>query len=499
MISLSLYNGHNAAICILKDGEILLNWELERFTRIKHDYGFNQEFLDKSLELCGIQMTDIDVILSNRQNYNRPSPWEIPFTEESQVFEHGYAINHHLAHVASAYYTSPFTHATVATWDGGGDNENASYAIAKGNRIERYQRGNGKNIAGWWSSITLNNYRMPRLHDWDPGSGAGKIMALAAYGVPSDELEDKIEEDMSGEVKSHFTDTKAFAFNDDEDLSVLSKRSLDVAASLQSKTEKELEKYYSKVYEDAPDENLCIAGGLALNCVANTKVKTSFKNLHVPPFPNDTGLAIGMALYHWHHILDNPKGNWFSPYLGPEWEYKGDEAVTVEKVADALETGLVCICRGRSESGPRALGHRSIIGLTSRDYRDYLNTYVKRREWYRPYAPIILDKYADKVLENPSPSPYMSKSATIREEWRDSLIAVDHIDNSTRPQIIERHHDEFIYDVIEEVYRRTGVPAILNTSFNLQEPMVETPEDALKTFDKFPIKTMVLGDYMVRK
>ncbi|MDA8918995.1 hypothetical protein N9I08_04580 [Candidatus Pelagibacter sp.] len=533
MITLSMYNGHNAAICVLKDGKILLNWELERFSRIKHDYGFNQDFLDKSLELCNLKFDDLDCIITNKQDYKRKPPWDVPSTNKEMFVKfkinnkEAYALNHHLCHVSSSYYSSPFDEATIITQDGGGDSENFSVGLAKGNKILNFETKLVTNIAGWWSSITLNNYRMKRIHRWDPGSGAGKIMALAAYGKPDDNIEQLLEDTMKLGPNKKYTDKYSAAFNHNEDLSDdTSQRSKDVAASLQSKTEKELKKIYDAIFESYPNKNLCLAGGIALNCVANTRVKSNFENLHVPPFPNDTGLAVGMALYHWHHILDKKKETkFFSPYLGPVYTKNENlnaikkhnslirrflkfekkifyEDSTIEKISDYIaQRKVICMYKGRSESGPRALGHRSIMCVPDSDNgRDYLNFKIKKREWYRPYAPIILDKFADDILEDYiQHSPYMTTSAFIKKNWQKKLDAVNHVDNSTRPQILERENNPFLYELIESVYRKTGIPVLLNTSFNKQEPIVETPENALNTFKKFDIDFLVLNDFIVRK
>ena len=524
MISLSIYNGHNAAICIRKDKEILLNWELERFTRIKHDYGFNQEFLEKSLSICNLKMEDLDVILTNSLDYSRKLPWKVPSTADNkiQVVEFrinnkpAYAINHHLAHVASSYFTSPFDDSTVITYDAGGDNANFSIATAKGSKIISFSSQSVLSLASYWSGITLNNYRMKRLHEWDPGSGAGKIMGLASYGKATNELENLIKNTMAEPRKKYYTDPHSRAFNNDEDLSdVSSQKSQDVAASIQSFTEKFLRDTYNHAYKYLPNDNLCMAGGIALNCVANTKVKSDYKNLHVPPFPNDSGLAAGMSLFHWHHILNNNKNfNFFSPYLGPKYS-KREVLKSLEKsnfsfkpfliddlVSLLCNREIICLAKGQSESGPRALGHRSIICLPDiKDVRNFLNFKIKNREWYRPYAPIIIDKYVDDILEDYLPdSPYMSTSGTIKEKWRDKLSGVNHIDNSTRPQILRKVNEPFVYDLIERIYEITGIPVLLNTSFNLQEPIVETPDQALNTFERFKeIKYMVLHDFIVYK
>lgn len=533
MISLSLYNGHNAAICIIKNGEIILNWELERFSRIKHDYGFNQKFLNKSLKLCNLKFEEIDFIITNKQCYKRKPPWEVPSTNDNKCVEFkikdktAFALNHHLCHVSSSYFTSPFNEATIITQDGGGDSENFSVATATGNKINVFETKIVTNIADWWSSITLNNFRMKRIHKWDPGSGAGKIMALAAYGQPSIIIENLLKKTMLLGPNKKYTDKRASAFNYDEDLSDdKSKRSKDVSASLQSITEKELKNIYDNIYKIYPNNNLCLAGGIALNCVANSRVKSNYKKLHIPPFPNDTGLAVGMGLYHWHVILNNKKKtNFFSPYLGPNYNssqtlkaiknnnffikriFKFEkklnfEKSSVEKISDYLsERKVICMFRGRSESGPRALGHRSIMCVPDSDKgRDYLNFKIKKREWYRPYAPIILDKFVDEILDDYiENSPYMTTSAYIKENWRKKLDAVNHIDNSTRPQILKKEHDPFLYELIESVYFKTGIPVLLNTSFNKQEPIVETPSNALNTFRKFNIDFLVLNDFIVKK
>jgi len=521
MITLSAYNGHNAAICIMKDGKILLNWELERFSRIKHDYGFNQEFLDKSLQHCNLTIDDIDVILTNQQSLGRKPPWNVPDTKDVNFdsFEingkRAYAVNHHLCHVASSYFTSPFDSATIITQDGGGDDENFSWAEASGNKITKFGTEKVKNIAGWWSGITMNNYRMPRLHKWDPGSGAGKIMALAAYGTSDLELHSKVEKDLQQGRRQHYTDPHGVAYNNDEDLSDSnSEMSQNVANALQTITEREIKSIYDRILDRHPNDNLCIAGGIALNCVANTRVKSNFKNLHCPPFPNDTGLAAGMALWYWHHCLENPKSNQlFSPYLGPEYSdeevldclekssYTYEE-LTIDKVANILlQREVICMSRGRSESGPRALGHRSIMCIPDGEHgRDYLNFKIKKREWYRPYAPIILDNYVQQILEDYMPvSPYMSTSGTIKEAWREKLDAVNHVDNSTRPQIITYGQEPFVYQLLEKIYAECGIPVLLNTSFNMQEPIVETPQQSLDTFDKFEINHLVLHNYLVTK
>jgi len=503
MIILGLYFGHNAAACIIQDGKVLINWELERFTRIKHDYGYNQEFVDKTLDHCGLTMNDVDHIACNwhisimryveKHCPEKMCPFPVPDTKhiEYKKFDKGYAVNHHLAHVAGAYYTSPYNDATIFTWDGGGDSENSSVARGVGNKIHGYTPDKRENIASMWSGLCFNNYRMPRIHAWDPGSGAGKIMGLASYGTPNIEIETQLANMQAPEPK--YFDPESKAWNDCQDISDTTQTiSQNVAASLQSYTTKKL---IQELHNIPQHENLCYAGGLALNCIANREIikHTKFNNLHVPPFPNDTGLAIGCALYVWHHILDNPKSNeYFSPYTGPDYNIGTPD---VDRVAKMLKDGkIICYYEGRSESGPRALGHRSILcDPNIRGIKDKLNDYVKHREWYRPYAPIILSEYVDEYLEDFNRwSPYMQTSAKVKKD----LSGVNHIDNTTRPQILERDHNPILYEII----KKSGLPAILNTSFNYKEPIVETPNQALTThINMGHVDALVIGEQIYER
>ncbi len=510
MIILGLYFGHNASACVIKDGKLLINWELERFTRVKHDYGYDQKFVDKTLEHCGITYDDVNIVACNfpigiltwieKNDPNKMPPYKSISTNGSEYLQSDVngkriiAVNHHLCHAASAYYTSPYSSARIFTWDGGGDGENASLSYGRGNKIEQYEHLVKENIASYWSSICFNNYRMKRIHDWDPGSGAGKIMGLSSYGTfGDDELETKLKKDLGLAPDPKNFDPRARAFNECEDLSDTKKsRSQNIAATLQNYTVKKLVSEIENLGKGPV--NLCYSGGLALNCIANREIikETQFENLHVPPFPNDTGLAIGAALYVWHHVLDNPKTNeYFSPYTGPDYKVGLPD---VQKVGELLREGkIICYYEGRSESGPRALGHRSILCDPSKPHiRKILNEQVKHREWYRPYAPIILEEYAEEMLEDYNEwSPYMQTSAIIKEEYREKLGGVNHVDNTTRPQILKKEHNPILYNIIVA----SGLPAVLNTSFNYQEPIVETPDDALRTYANMGhVDALIIGD-----
>ncbi len=540
MLILAIYPGHNAAICLLRDGEVLLNVELERFTRTKHDYGFRNDFLDACLANAGVSIDHVDLLAVNRWLGSLPFgregasllPFDAPDTGgvESVPFRarlrgreiEAIAVNHHLAHAASAFFTSPFDEAAIFTIDGGGDAENASFSRGIGNRIESYEAGQLIDLASWWSSLTLNNYRMPRVHEWDPGSGAGKLMALAAYSRGDPAIQEQLDAEMHASVRSPgaFTDAHAgFAFNGDEDASdTRSDRSQALARAIQDITEREITRLFGEAFTRHPAGDLCYAGGLALNCIANTRalLDSPFERLHVPPCPNDTGLALGMALYAWHHVLGNRRQpGFFSPYTGFAFDEtdrdralrSNDDAYAssdadAASVADLIARNeVVCVCRGRSECGPRALGGRSILcSPAAPGIRDQLNERVKLREWYRPFAPIVLAEHAAEVFDDfLAWSPYMTTSATISPRWRERLDGVNHVDNTTRPQILERAANPFLHDVLTRVHEKTGIPVVLNTSFNRKEPIVESPSDALSTFAQLPVDHLVLGDRLLSK
>lgn len=485
-----------------------------------------RDFLGYCLRSAGLSPEDVDLVAGNKWVHRDK---RVPPTAGMEHVEYqaalfgrrvpGVAVNHHLAHVAAAYYTSPFSKATVLTIDGGGDQENAAFAACVDHRIEAYHPMSLENVACWWATMTFNNYRMPRLHYVDPGSGSGKIMALAAYGAKDKAVQTRLAQDMRGHYRRYEMAPPSVAFHDDEDLSdTRSPRSQALARALQEYTERFVGRLFKEAYRWAPAENLCYGGGLALNCVANAKAlgSSSFERLHVPPCANDSGIALGMALYAHHHLGNRPRqARYFDPHTGPVYPKErlkaaaklaagaaADSRATAGAVSDAIAQGdIVAVYRQRGECGPRALGHRSLLARTDLPgLRDRLNAHVKRREWYRPYAPIVLEERAAELFEGPDlGTPYMSLAAKIRPAWRRRLSEVCHVDGTTRPQVLRREFEPFVYDMVRGVADRIGIPAVLNTSFNRQAPMVETPEEAVELFMDLPVRHLVLEDRLLTK
>jgi carbamoyltransferase len=534
MVILSIYTGHNASVAIMRNSKVLLNIELERFTRIKHDYGYRQDFIDECLKRCKLTIDDVDHLIFKPWDCGMPSilrkgtiinPCDMEQMIPSEYYHKkkvtfmgkefdAYNIDHHLCHAASAFFTSEYERSLIFTFDGGGDNKFGSLSIGYGNNIYCFSALPVPNIAGWWSGITLNNYRMPRIHEWDPGSGAGKIMALAAYGNDNDVIVNILKKDIKNNITSRsYTDKYGVAYNNDEDMSdTTSQKSKDLAYALQKETEDLLSDITDTIKRMYPDHvNLCYAGGIALNCVANSKVlDKKFNSWHVPPFPNDTGIAIGAALYLYYNILNNKREiKFFSPYTG--FKYTKREIASAlkrpdiytRKVADdeiaflLANKNIVFFYNGQSESGPRALGNRSILchpGIPG--IREKINDTIKFREWYRPYAPVVMHVAAHLYLDCFN-SPYMTTNHIVRETFRETVSGICHVDHSTRPQVLEQKHNPRLYNIIYQFQMLTGIPMLLNTSFNCMEPIVETPEQAIDTFLKMPEGYLVIDDNII--
>ena len=510
---LSLYFGHDANCTLLEDGEPVVVLEKERLTRQKHDQGVMD--LEAILDDYGWSPESIDMIVINP--YTRPTlegklfDWEIEgdsyqtypeymldgwagpvdrrySKHRIRLFEkwyEGYAIDHHLAHIAGALFTSPFEKAAILTADGSGDFRNCALAYGSGNKIHEIEYGWGYeglgrrqlNIGRTWASIGEYNFEMKRLE------GAGKLMGLASYGTPREELVDLLKQQM---IYHPFS---PYPRNESGELDVTTfdpkqKFSQDLCASLQQLTTAFYLEAAERMNHWRPHQNVIMTGGCSMNCIANTAIHQSgiFADTWVPAQPHDGGLSLGMALFVWHHILDHPRiPKAWSPYLGTDAGDIRDNLIS--DIIGFLESGKsVGLCYGRAESGPRALGHRSIL-LDPRlaDGKDHLNQHVKHREWYRPFAPMVLGDMG-------VPSKYMSY---ILPTDAGRYPAVTHIDGTTRPQIVDQDTDPFIYKLLSAWQDKTGCNMILNTSFNCQEPLVDTLDQARATWKRTGLDILV--------
>ena len=510
---LSLFYGHDANCALLEDGEPVVVLEKERLTRIKHDQGFMD--IEPILEAYGWKPDSIDVVVicpRVRPTLDgRMYRWELQgdtYEANPEYMQDGwvgpaeyrysqhrvrlfgrwydcYAVDHHLAHVAGALFTAPFEDACLLTADGGGDFRMCALAYGSGNKVPQIEYGWGHegegrlqlNIGRTWASIGEYNFGMNRLE------GAGKLMGLASYGKPREEIIDTLRQqilyhpfspyprDESGELRVVKLDPK-------------SQFAQDVCASLQVLTTEFYLEAAARVKSWHPSKHLVLTGGCSMNCIANTAVHKSglFEDTWVPAQPHDGGIGLGQALFVWHHVLDRPRvPKAWSPYLGTD---VGDLSTNViTDIIRFLEDGKsVGLCYGRAESGPRALGHRSIL-LDPRipDGKDRLNQRVKNREWYRPFAPMVLGDWG-------VPSKYMSYIVPTDAE---QVPAVTQVDGTSRPQIVGDRDDLFIRKLLTAWRDKTGCPLLLNTSFNCQEPLVDTIEQARATWQRTELDVLV--------
>ena len=510
---LSLFYGHDANCALLEDGEPVAVLEKERLTRIKHDQGVMD--LEPILEAYGWTPDSIDIVVICPQARptldGRHYQWDLKgktyeanpeYLKDGWVgpveyrysrhqirlfgrWYDGYAVDHHLAHVAGALLTAPFEEACLLTADGGGDFKMCALAYGSGNKIPQIEYGWGYegvgrlqlNIGRTWASIGEYNFGMKRLE------GAGKLMGLASYGKPREEIIDILRQqilyhpfspyprDESGKLRVVKLDPK-------------SQFAQDLCASLQVLTTEFYLEAAARVKSWHPSKYLVLTGGCSMNCIANTAVHKSglFDDTWVPAQPHDGGIGLGQALFVWHHVLGRPRvPRAWSPYLGTD---VGDlDAGVIPDMIRFLEEGKsVGLCYGRAESGPRALGHRSILLDPRRaDGKDRLNQRVKHREWYRPFAPMVLGDWG-------VPSKYMSYIVPTDAE---QVPAITHVDGTSRPQIVDGRDDPFILKLLTAWRNKTGCSLLLNTSFNCQEPLVDTIEQARATWKRTDLDVLV--------
>jgi len=299
----------------------------------------------------------------------------------------------------------------------------------------------------------------------------------------------------------------------------MTQRDMDLAFALQHRFEEVFFHLLNRLYKSVPLEDLAMAGGCALNSVANGKIfdRTPFRRTYIQPAAGDEGLAIGAALHTYHAVLKQPRRHELKDaYLGPEFSEsriqsslqsaglqarKLERPALLDAVADRITAGdVVGWFQGRMEWGPRALGNRSIVahpGLPN--MKDVLNARIKHREWFRPFAPSILADYQHEYFEHDHPSPFMLHVYKIRPEKRQSLCAVNHVDDTGRLQSVTREENPLYYDLISAFQRKTGLPVILNTSFNENEPIVCTPEEAIDCFQRTRMDVLAIGPFLVVK
>jgi len=570
ILGLNTYD-HDVSACLLRDGEIAFAIAKERITREKHASGFYKEVVDYCLNAEGISLDDVDLIVSNcyilpvAEMEQRLLPQEAPFflneKERTQATQHPLflsnsskvvTVSHHLAHAYSAFAPCPFHDGVIMVVDGVGNyssdisetyppassvaalaRESESYYRFEGSRIETLKKVWLQPSRGFLSDEFYNMPGLGALYsrassyvfgDWNK---CGELMGLAPYGRPN-EAEPLMALD-NGELQVPVWTTR---FNqpwlsegesgEKWDDSPSMQHWKDLAWRVQDDTERVLLARAIWLRETTGAKNLCLAGGVALNCVANGRIarEAGFDNVWIQPAAGDDGIAIGCA-YYGHLAVKKAARSfvmthayWGALYKDEQVQAATDPALVrmatrkapspdiCADTAKVLAAGYVVgWFQGRSEFGPRALGNRSILADPRKgEMKAILNSRVKHRQAFRPFAPIVLAERANEVFEGEEPSPFMLLAKRVRPEWRDRIPAIVHVDGTARVQTVEAETNAPLYRLLKAFEAMTGVPVLLNTSFNVKgEPIVETPQDAMACFLATGIDYLVLHDLLIKK
>jgi len=556
---------HDVSACLLRDGAIAYAIEKERLTRKKHASGFSQEVVDYCLDAEGITLDDVDLVVRNcyvlpveemevriiyqpdmidreREQAAR-SPLHLPKSNKVMT------VSHHLAHAYSAFAPSPFEEGVVMVVDGVGNyaadikepgqltegvnplaRESESYYKFKGSTLEPLKKVWLQPRRGFLSEEFFNMDGLGALYsrvstyifaDWNK---CGEVMGLAPYGRP-DQFRRLIALKDDGELEFAQWDAsfnQPWVPNEDRkwEASPEMRHWEDLAWRIQHDSEEVLLKRARWLRETTGAKNLCLAGGVALNCVANGRIvrETGFDNVWIQPAAGDNGIAIGCAYYG--HLAVQKKPRSFvmkQATLGKEYPEEvarragnpllvnrktfEDNGICRESARLLADGKVFGWFQGRAEFGPRALGNRSILGDPRRpEMKDILNKRVKFRQAFRPFAPIVLYERAKDIFVGEDESPFMLRAKQVRPEWKDRIPAIVHVDGTARVQTVRREHNARIYDLLVEFEKLTGVPVLVNTSFNIKgEPIVETPQDAMNCFIHTGIDYLALHNTLVSK
>ncbi len=433
-------------------------------------------------------------------------------------------VGHHDSH-AAAFFVSPFEDATVLVMDGYGDDAATSVYTGAGNRLERHWH------TGIFNSLGMVYTFVTHYLGFGGFADEGKVMALAALGGPDyiDRFRKLVHHEPDGRyrIDMSYFDYDAHAMLKPfkprfletfgpprEPGAPLDQRHLDIAHALQVVTEETVLHIVRHLERRFPSRNLVITGGVALNCVANGRVarESGFRNVWVPPVASDTGAPLGAALWHWHQTMGRPRDfvldrvSWGLEYSDEEIERafaihglrteRLPGAEMQRRIAQDLAAGrIVGWFQGRFEMGPRALGNRSLLADPRRpDMKDILNNRIKSREPFRPFAPAVTMEAAPRFFELDGPDPFMTKAPRVLPAMRHLIPSAVHVDGTARVQTVERAQNERYYDLIETFGQLTGVPVLINTSFNEREPIVARPEEAIACFLRTGVDVLALGD-----
>jgi len=572
ILGLNMFHA-DASAAIVQDGEVVFAIAEERLNRKKHFGGFPALAIQACLDAVGAKISDVehvavgqdsDANLAQKVQYALANPAKIlnfirmrrrkeamrdVRTLLSNAFEiepgklrfQEHHLEHHIAHIASAYYCSPWEKAAGFSYDGSGDFVSTMMARCQGSDIEVLDRVYLPHSLGSFYTMICEFIGYKKYGD------EGKVMGLAPYG--KDKYSEEVRKiiglkngsfqldlkyfkplgsnqgmevlpDGTVRLARHFSDRMEKTFGEPREAHAeILQRDMDLAFAMQQRFEEVVFHLLNELHKRVPLEDLAMAGGCALNSVANGKLfsTTPFRRTWIQPAAGDEGLAVGAALHTYHSVLKQPRRQELKhSYLGPEFSesrIEGDlkkaglryakleRELLLEKVAHQIAQGnVVGWFQGRMEWGPRALGNRSIVahpGLPN--MKDVLNARIKHREWFRPFAPSILAESQHEYFEHDHPSPFMLHVYKIRPEKRKELCAVNHVDDTGRLQTVACDENPLYYDLIKTFGKKTGIPVVLNTSFNENEPIVCTPAEAIDCFQRTKMDVLAIGSFLALK
>ena len=556
---------HDSAACLIRDGELIANVEEERLNRVKHTEAFPVNAIDFVLARGGVRLADVDVIAFNWNPYKAAAAELLKLAVAPliyfQILRNSRApknarsvfasfrlkrtvnkvyngefkgrviwVDHHLAHAASSYYLSPFNReaADVIVVDGHGENCSTSvFAMEKGRFRLQWQ-------APIWDSLGILYTTFTNFLGFDMYQ-EGKTMALASFGRETEAYRDAFGKIIGLKADGRYTILNKkylglWNFREDglgsefgakrRPEEPFDQRHFDVACSMQNSIKRAILHVVRHAAAASGNRRLCLSGGVFLNCDINREILqgATHESVFVPPFPSDSGGAAGAALYAAFACCGEtvPDSPCFSPYLGPSFaageilhalrqrqkSYRETREPRVEAARALMENKVVAWFQGRMESGPRALGNRSILANPGwSGIKDHLNATVKKRESFRPFAPIATREAALKYFELQEPvselTRYMLVTTKVRSEFREMLPGITHVDGTARIQIVTRESNPEIHLLLEEFEKLSGYAVLINTSFNMQEPIVCTPDDALSCFERAPLDVLFMGNYRV--
>jgi len=575
ILGINAYHG-NASAAILCDGKLVAAVEEERFNRVKYAAGFPAAAIRYCLQAAGITLAEVDHVAVPRNPYARlgiklfyalrmpsfarerakvlakftgiPEALAAAFDVAPEKLKARFhRVEHHVAHLASSFYCSPFEQAALLSADGLGDFASSMWGAGFGRRMNFHGSVAFPHSLGLYYSAVTQYLGFLKFGD------EYKVMGLGAYGEP-EFLPEFREIVLSNGTRFHLgleyfthhrtgpemswveagkTPVLGTMYSNEMPKKLgpvrapeapIEQRHKNLACSLQARLEEVYLGMLQRLQVETGMKSVCLAGGVAFNCVANGKIpaSTGFENVYVHPAAGDAGLAVGAAQYVWHQVLGNPRGFVMEhAYWGPEFSreeiraavtasHPGRNGCTVSELPEGelvrQTAGIIADGKilgwfqGRAEWGPRALGNRSIVADPRRaEMKEILNRRIKHREIFRPFAPSILAEKTGEWFEQSHPSPFMTMAYAVKREKRDQIPAPTHVDGTRRLQTVTLTANPRYWRLISEFERQAGVPVVLNTSFNDNEPIVCKPQEAIDCFERTQMDALVLGDFLITR